>query len=155
MADRPVIGVHVRHGNGEGRYRNHFHNREIQGFVGFIESLVDKIRRCAAGRFGRNYTVFLCTDSDEVVSAMKSSFDSLVSRQIWRPPPGDGIDFDHAYKRTDGGEQAAVDALVDIQLLAKCDMVLMTRVTAFASHVPYIREKPGAVFLNHKQTARI
>lgn len=155
FADRPVIGVHVRHGNGEGEYRDHFRNREIQGFDGFIESMVGKIRRCAARRFGRKFTVFLCTDSDEVVAAMRPSFDSLVSLQIWRPPPGEGVDFDQAFKRADGGEQAATDALIDMQLLAKCDVVLMTRWSAFASHVPYILEKPGAVFLDHEQTARL
>lgn len=155
MTDRPVIGVHVRHGNGEGRFRDHFKNREIRGFPGFIESLVDKIRRFAADRFGGRCTVFLCTDSDEVVRAMEPSFDSLVSRRIWRPAPGEGIDFDHAYKRADGGEEAVVDALVDMRLLAKCDAVLMARPTDFASHVPYIMEKPGAVFLNHEQVAKI
>ena len=117
--------------------------------------MVDKIRRYAATRFSEDYTVFLCTDSDDVVRSMESFFPSLVSRRIWRPAPGKGIDFDQAYKRADGGLGAAVDALVDMQLLAKCDVVLMTRWTAFASQVPYIMEKPGAVFLDHTKTARI
>jgi hypothetical protein len=86
---------------------------------------------------------------------MEPCFTSLVSRSIWRPEPGEGIDFDHAYKRSDGGIGAAVDALVDMQLLAKCDVVFMTRWSSFASHVPYIMEKPGAVFFNYRQTDRI
>ncbi len=155
MVDRAVIGVHVRHGNGEGKYRNHFRSREIQNFASFVESLIDKIRRYASSRFGKEYTVFLCTDSDEVVSAMEHSFSSFISRHIWRPALGEGIDFDHAYRRPDGGVGAAVDALIDMQLLAKCDAVFMTCRTAFASHVPYILEKPGAVFFDYKQTARI
>jgi hypothetical protein len=155
MADRPVIGVHIRHGNGEGKQRDLFRSREIQDIASFIETLTDKIRRYASSRFGKKYTVFLCTDSDEVVSAMEPCFTSLVSRSIWRPEPGEGIDFDHAYKRSDGGIGAAVDALVDMQLLAKCDVVFMTRWSSFASHVPYIMEKPGAVFFNYRQTDRI
>ncbi len=155
MADRPVIGVHVRHGNGEGEYRDHFRGRQIHSFASFVESLADKIRRYASNRFGKEYTVFLCTDSDDVVSAMEPCFMSLVSRHIWRPAPGEGIDFDHAYKRSDGGVGAAADALIDMQLLAKCDAMFMTRRTSFASHVPYIMEKPGAVFFDHKQTAKI
>ena len=155
MADKPVIGVHVRHGNGEGKFRDHFQPREIKNEREFIKSLVDRIRRYAATRFGKNYTVFLCTDSDDVVNSMESSFPSFVSRRIWRPAPGEGIDFDQAYKRADGGLGVAVDALVDMQLLAKCDVVLMTRWTAFASHIPYIMEKSGAVFLDHTKTAQI
>ena len=155
MAAQPVIGVHVRHGNGEGKNRDHFRRREIQDFASFVESLTDKIRRYASSRFGKKYTVFLCTDSNDVVNAMKPCFTLLVSRPIWRPAPGEGVDFDHAYKRSDGGVGAAVDALIDMQLLAKCDVVLMTRWTAFASHVPYILEKPGAVFFDYEQTAKI
>ena len=58
-------------------------------------------------------------------------------------------------KQPGGGVEAAADALVDMQLLAKCDAVLMTRWTAFASQVPYVLEKPGAVFLNYRQTSRL
>ncbi len=155
MADRPVIGMHIRYGNGEGKYRSHFLKREIQDFASFIESLVNKIRRYASKRFGKKYTVFLCTDSDEVVNIMEPCFTSLVSRNIWRPAPGEGIDFDHAYKRSDGGIGAAADAMIDMQLLAKCDAVFMTRQTSFASHVPYIMEKPDAVFFHSKQTVKI
>jgi hypothetical protein len=74
---------------------------------------------------------------------------------VWRPPVGAGVDFDHAYGRSDGGVGAAADALIDMRLLAKCDAVLMTTRTAFASHVPYILDRPGAVFLDHEQTAKI
>ncbi len=155
MAEQPVIGVHIRHGNGEERYRDHFQPRVIPALSSFIESLAEKIRRYAANCFGRRYSVFLCTDSDEVVSSMKPYFSSLVTRNIWRPPPGHGVDFDHAYKQSNGGVQAAANALIDMQLLAKCDLVLMTRPTAFAAHVPYIMEKPGAVFFDHKQTATL
>ena len=155
LADGPVVGVHVRHGNGEGTSRGHFRGREIDGVSAFLGSLAEKIRRYATGRFGRRFTVFLCTDSDDVVDFLKPRFDSLVSRRIWRPPPGAGIDFDHAYRRADGGVQAAVDALVDMRLLATCDAVLLARPTEFASHVPYLMEKPGAVFLGHEQTAAL
>ena len=155
MAGRPVLGVHVRLGNGEGRYRDHFRQRDVRPLDFITGPLAERIRRYARERFGANYTVFLCTDSDEVVGALQSCFDSLVSRSIWRPAPGEGIDFDHAYKRPDGGLGAAVDALLDMQLLAKCDAVFMTSQTAFASHVPFILEKPGAVFFDNKQTVNV
>jgi hypothetical protein len=90
-----------------------------------------------------------------VVEALSKHVDNLVSRDIWRPPVGEGIDFDHAYKRPDVGLGAAVDALVDMQLLAKCDAVFMTRSTTFASHVPYIMEKPGTEFFHFYQLSNI
>ena len=78
---------------------------------------------------------------------MRVHFPSLISRTIWRPERGAGINFDHAHRHPDGGVGAAVDALVDMQLLAKCDAVFLTRPTSFASHVRYIMEKPDAEFL--------
>lgn len=155
MSSQPVVGIHVRHGNGEGRYRDHFQNREIEDFRLFMDSLTEKILRYASQRFGKNYKVFLCTDSDEVVSAMESRLESVVTRRIWRPAPGEGVDFDHAQKRPDGGIGVAVDALIDMQLLAKCDVVFATRESSFTRHIPYIMEKPDAVFLDHQKTAKI
>ena len=56
------------------------------------------------------------------------------------------MDFDVMYK--DGrGLQSAVNALIDMLLLAKCDTVLMTRDSAFLAQVPYVFEKPNAIFL--------
>jgi len=155
MSTQPVIGVHVRHGNGEGSYRDHFKSREISGKNEFIKLLANKIHSLATKRFKQGYTVFLCTDSDDVIELMQPLLPSLVTRRIWRPPSGHGVDFDHAYKHSSGGLMSAINALVDMQLLAKCDAVLMTRWTSFASHVPYIMEKPDAVFLNHKKTAQL
>jgi len=155
MADQPVIGVHVRLGNGEGKYRSHFRQRDIRSLDFIVGTLTARIRRYAHTRYGKRYKVFLCTDSDEVLRAMEHCFGSIVSRNIWRPAPDEGMDFDHAYKRADGGLGAAVDAMIDMQLLAKCDAVFMTSLTAFASHVPFIMEKPGAVFFDHKQTAKV
>jgi hypothetical protein len=155
MSGQPVVGIHVRHGNGEGTYRDHFRGREIKDFTSFMDALAAKISRYACPRFGKNYTVFLCTDSDDVVSAMKNRLDSVVSRPIWRPAPGEGIDFDHAHKRPVGGIGSAADALIDMQLLAKCDVVLSTTASSFTKHIPYIMEKADAVFFDHRQTAKI
>ena len=155
LADMPVIGIHIRHGNGEEKYRDHFKPRIINDFDLFMQAITEKIKRYADKRFGNDYKVFLCTDSDVVVTKLTGYFPTLVSRQIWRPSQGKGVDFDHAYKLPNGGIGAAGDALVDMQLLAKCDAILMSRNTAFASHIPYILEKPGAEFYNYLQTARL
>lgn len=155
MAGRPAIGIHIRHGNGEAAYRDHFRKREFGDFPSFVTTLAAGIRRYASERFGSNYTVFLATDSNIAVEAMQPHFTSLVSRPIWRPAAGEGVDFDHAFDRDDGGVGAAADAIIDMQLLAKCDAVFMTRHTSFASHVPYIMEKPGARFFDHRLTARM
>jgi hypothetical protein len=154
LRDRPVIGLHIRHGNGEEMSRRHFKGRVIDDPHRFTQHLAEKIHHFALSKFGRNFTLFLCTDSNDVVETLESCFRWFVSRPIWRPATGEGVDFDHAYKRSDGGIGAAADALIDMQLLAKCDIIFMARFTAFASHVPYVLEKENALFLDHRQTAR-
>ena len=143
FADRPVIGIHVRHGNGEQNYRDHFSNRVIKDFDTFIQVLVQCVKSLAEQRFGADYSVFVCTDSDVVVDALRPHFASFLSREIWRPQPGAGVDFDTAFKEARGVE-AAGNALVDMWLLAKCDIVVRTRWTAFLIAIPYLMKKPGA-----------
>ncbi len=57
---------------------------------------------------------------------------------------GEGVDFDHAHTQPDKGLEIAANALIDMQLLSKCDAVFFGRWTSFASHIPYLFEKPGA-----------
>ena len=155
MAGSPVVGVQIRHGNGEGKYRDHFRSREIQDFASFVESLSKKIKRYAFSRFGNDYKVFLCTDSDAAVMALKRYFPRMISRHIWRPPMGEGVDFDHAHTQPDKGLEIAANALIDMQLLSKCDAVFFGRWTSFASHIPYLFEKPGAAVFYPKQIKKL
>ena len=44
FSDRPILGVHIRHGNGEGDFRDHFKKRSIDNMDKFIDVIVRKIK---------------------------------------------------------------------------------------------------------------
>ena len=151
---KPTLGVHIRHGNGEGGFRDHFKKRSIANFEEFIGITIRKIKHYGQQHFNNDFTLLLCTDSTLVIDAIEPHFSHFTTRPIWRPEPGAGMDFD-ATQQADQGLQAAVNALVDMLLLTKCDTVLMTRESAFLALVPYVFEKPNAQFYNAHQTSAL
>ena len=155
MSSGPTIGIHIRHGNGEENFNSHFFGRQIQNFDEFVYDICAKIIKHGKTRYENKFKVFLCTDSDIAVDAFKQKFPNLVTREIWRPPPNAGINFDHADQHPNGPAHVAAEALIDMYLLAKCDSVLITRDTEFSSHIPYIMEKPNSIFLDHRAVSKI
>lgn len=147
LGDGPTIGLHVRHGNGEESVRTHFSGRVISEFEEFIDTLVARIDKIARQQHFTHYKLFLCTDSDQVTLALRDRIPDLLTRNIWRPKHNQGIDFDHPFDSPEEGVQSAANALIDMQLLGKCDVVILTRPTSFACHVRYLQEKPNAMFL--------
>lgn len=147
LDDGPTIGLHVRHGNGEESVRTHFSRRVISEFEEFIDAIVAKIDKIAQQQQFTHFKVFLCTDSDLVTLALKDRYPDLLTRNIWRPEHNQGVDFDHPFDSPEDGIQSAANALIDMHLLGKCDVAILTRPTSFASHVRYLQEKPNAIFL--------
>ena len=102
FAGRPVVGVHVRHGNGgdimaHAKYWDSIHEP--------IESCVRTIRELEA-RLGRRSVIFLCTDSIDVLQAISSEVDRVVEREKPFLPSGEG----DLHLR---GKDTAFDALED------------------------------------------
>lgn len=154
MDNCPVIGLHIRHGNGEGAFRAHFRHREITDFEACMDRVVQVVQHYGDQRFGGRYAVFVATDSDCVLRFLDQRLPSLITRPVWRPDEGAGVDFDHVHRDgTERGIRAAADALIDMLLLAKCDAVMITRFTSFAYHVRYTLEQPGAEFFDDQQFA--
>lgn len=147
LRNEPTIGIHVRHGNGEEDDRSHFSSRVITEFESFIDNLVARIDKIAKQKKFTRYKLFLCTDSDQVILALRARVPNLLTREIWRPMKNQGVDFDHSFNSPDEGVQSAANALIDMQLLGKCDVAILTRPTSFACQVPYLQEIPGASFL--------
>lgn len=147
LADGPTIGIHVRHGNGEESVRTHFSSRVISEFDEFIDTIVTKIDKIAQQQQFTDFKVFLCTDSDQVTLALRERIPDLLTRNIWRPEHNQGVDFDHPFDSPEDGIQSAANALIDMQLLGKCDVAILTRPSTFACQVPYLQEKPNAIFL--------
>jgi hypothetical protein len=151
----PVIGIHVRHGNGEEHVRAHFSGRVITEFEDFIDNLLVKIDRIAKAHQFDGYKIFLCTDSAQVVSTMRERVPHLLTRNIWRPEKDKGVDFDHPFDTSEEGIDTAVNALIDMQLLGLCNVAVLTKPTSFGCQVPYLQMKSGATFLTSEEFNQI
>ncbi|GGK69889.1 nodulation protein NodZ [Amphritea balenae] len=149
----PVIGLHIRHGNGEEKVRDHFSSRTINDFNSFIDNLVLKIKKIAKQQEYSCYKVFIATDSDQVVNAVKEYIPELLTREIWRQETDQGVDFDGAFGSPEEGINVAANALIDMYLLANSDVAILTRSTCFAYQVPYVQSKPGARFISPDEFA--
>ena len=154
MSNTPVIGVHIRHGNGEEKVRQHFSRRVIADLDTLLGSLLERINKIAEKQCYKDYRIFLCTDSDTVKQALSKKFPQVISRNIWRPQADTGMDFDQITSAQQG-VQSAVDALIDMQLMSMCDVAILTRQTSFGCQVPYIQSKPRALFIDHKKFENI
>ena len=148
MLSKKIIGVHVRHGNGEEKSTEHFKSRVIKEFNTFIDKLIELIEDHGFSKFNGSYEVFLCTDSDLVSKALTVKFPKIILSPSWKPPIDAGIDFDNSYSHPDGPVAVAASALVDMYLLAKCNSVLVARTTEFVSMVPYIMKSADSEFIN-------
>ncbi len=112
---RPLIALHVRHGNGG----------DILGHARHWDSFPAAIDRClcaleqARRRLGQESAVFLSTDSSEVEQAFRERHPDLVSRPKTGRSPGQG--------ELHLGREAHLglhDALVEMLLLADGDVLL-------------------------------
>jgi hypothetical protein len=115
LAGGPVIGIHIRHGNGG----------NVLGHAPYWNSIPAAIARCkrAAGeaksRLGGDPKVFLCTDSREIETA----FAAVVPDVIVRPK---------SYRANGEGElhagvnawQRRDDAVTEMILLSACDRLV-------------------------------
>jgi hypothetical protein len=123
FGDRPVIGLHVRHGNG-GDIMDH-----TRFWVSFEEAIA-RCRRCVAlarEKLDQDAGVFLCTDSREVQDAVKASVPGVFTRPKQFRRPGTGELHGHG-----GAWRSREDTLTEMLLL---------------SHMPVlIRYPPGSFF---------
>lgn len=118
LARRPVVGLHVRHGNGE------LEERAAGAFTARLNrdpaALLDAYRTALAAAAGRDApaTLFLATDSGEVQERFAAAFPNLVVYPKQMPPPGRGAL--HAQAGQSGGHEA----LAEMWLLAGCDALV-------------------------------
>jgi hypothetical protein len=107
--DRPVIGLHIRHGNGG----------DVLGHARFWNSFEQAIARClrcvelARERLGSDASVFLCTDSTEVEDAIRKALPGAFARPKRFRPPGAGELHADAYSW-----KSNEDALAEMLLLS-------------------------------------
>jgi len=105
-----VIGVQVRHGNGE----DYLTPADTDWFFGRIERL---------GVGAAASPIFLATDSASVVAEFEKRYSDVMHLPKWYPEIGSGPIHHHPNQpdRFDGG----VDAIADMWLLARCGHLLI------------------------------
>jgi hypothetical protein len=120
----PLIGLHIRHGNGA----------TIEGYAPHWQSFPAAIERClktvgeARSRLGPGANVLLCTDSPEVEVAIRARISSLFTRQKLLRHGGEGEL--HLWR---GAALVRDDSLVEMLLLAQCDALIRYPPASFFS----------------------
>jgi nodulation protein Z len=134
----PVIGLHIRHGNGG----------DILGHARHWTSFPAAINRCvgaveaAQSRLGNAATVMLCTDSIEVEQAIRELLPAVVCRPKMYRHPNDGEL--HLWRGAGLGRD---DGMVEMLLLAESDALIRYPPASFFSFY-------GAVMKPHREPER-
>jgi hypothetical protein len=111
FAERDIIGLHVRHGNGG----------NIMAHTPYWASFDAAINRCveavnyARKALGSEAAVFLCTDSSQVHAAIQQRLSDVLTRPKAFRSPGEG-ELHHGPDAWAGRD----DALIEMLLLAEC-----------------------------------
>ncbi|MDA4846344.1 nodulation protein NodZ [Hoeflea poritis] len=122
FSGRRVVGVHVRHGNGES---GHFQNagRSISDLDHLIQDIKTKLYRYLKD----NYTLFLATDSPAVLDGFQRNSLKYVARKQWRPPADSGASLVKGSECPDGEVVNAANAWIDMYLLGCCDVTYFAK----------------------------
>jgi hypothetical protein len=125
-----VVGVNVATGNGlfapgaesEGYVDTSVFDDE-EGFLRAIEVACEKATKRLSGARKRDYKIFVATDS-AVVADLVHRLPRAVTRRAVFPPPGAGRYFCDYDELGYSDRAAAVDTVVDMLLLARCDALV-------------------------------
>jgi hypothetical protein len=108
---RPMIGVQIRHGNGERGFRS--------PDLGWFHAQIAELRAA-----NESLGMFLATDSRSVLEAFQTRYPDVVSTDKWYPEPGAGPL--HQNPSCPDRFRNAVEALIDIWLLKDCTSLVMS-----------------------------
>jgi hypothetical protein len=117
-----------------GHFRsNRFHSRTVGVHVRYsdyrvrIFAIIKQLN--ALLRRERDLQIFLATDNIEVKKMFEGNFPGVVSAPHWYAKPGSPIHIDRA--RPDRTE-TAIEALIDLYLLASCDHLIFDGSSSFS-----------------------
>jgi hypothetical protein len=121
---RKVMGVQVRHGNGE---QGDFQDRERS--ITDMGVMIEHVKSVLEPHHDEGTALFLTTDSQLVIDAFQPHFPNLVVREQWRPAPYAGNSLHLGRECPDGEVVNAANAWIDMYLLGCCDVTLFTRLS--------------------------
>ncbi len=140
MADKPTIGVLIRHGNGEtGAFAED--KRAIKDFSSYCEHITGRIREI--GSQYDDYNVYMTTDSIVAVAEMRKHIPDILWREQWMPPVGTGPLHFTAKRLAPDPLRVAADGLISMYLLSMCHDVISQPKTFFTLLAEYINRKPN------------
>ena len=119
----PIIGVHVRHSD---------RKSPIEKICRSIDRLLAKTPEAQ---------IFLATDNRAVETDLKSRYANIIVTDKWLPSPGEAIH----YNKTDvDPTKSAIEALIDIYLLSRCDYLIYPGGSTFSYLARCIGDFPSS-----------
>ena len=128
LRPRPVLAVHVRHGNGGDIMGHGPHWARPHRTLVDLLRLTQAAQRRLADATGADPCVLVCTDSPEVQAAFTTVVPGAVVRPKVLRPVGSG-----ELHRGPGAERGLVDAAVEMMLLAEADVLVRFPAGSFFS----------------------
>lgn len=127
----PVIGLHVRHGNGGITGHAHYW-KEFEAAIGRCARAVEAARAA----LGRRAPVLLCTDSEPVEQALRARLDAVIVRDKRFRAAGQG-----ELHLGPGAAGTLRDALTEMLLLAECEALIRFPPGSFFSFPPAVLKR--------------
>jgi Nodulation protein Z (NodZ) len=126
-----VVGLNVATGNGlfapDGKYPDYvdvdmFDDEDE--FLGKIALACDRAASHLPAARQRDYKIFFATDSAQMAEVLGRLPRAVTRRSVF-PPPGAGRDFGDYEELGHSDRDVALDTIVDMLLLARCDALVM------------------------------
>lgn len=118
---QPTIGIHIRRSD------------KAISYPWYKKALAQHVERYPEAR------IFLATDNRDVENDISSSYPNVSMVDKWLPMPGVKA---HGNKTCPDLKEHAIEALLDLFLLASCDHLIYSRTTSFGLLASYISLAP-------------
>lgn len=123
--NKQTIGIHIRKSD------------RVVNYAWYKQALADHVQRHPDAH------IFLATDNRDVENDIKKHYPNVSTLDKWLPTPGARA---HANKDCPDPKKHAMEALLDISLLASCDYLIYSRTTSFGLLASYISKPPVSHF---------
>ncbi len=121
FAGQPTIGIHIRRSD------------KAISYPWYKRALADHVKRYPQAR------IFLATDNRDVEAEINSLYPNVSMVSKWLPTPGLRA---HGNVHCPNLKEHAIEALLDLFLLASCDYLIYSRTTSFGLLASYISQAP-------------